>query len=81
MRRTILFMALAVWIGAPDALAQGSSSVPKNPDRPELKTPVGNRQPRPSDFPSGTAQSDPNDPLSQENRALDRKIRSICRGC
>jgi len=25
--------------------------------------------------------SDPNDPLLKENRALDRTIKSICRGC
>jgi hypothetical protein len=25
--------------------------------------------------------TDPNDPLSKENAALDRKIKSICRGC
>ncbi len=43
--------------------------------------PVGHRQPRLSDVPSENHLSDPNDPLSKENAALDRKIKSICRGC
>lgn len=43
--------------------------------------PIGHRQPRLSDVPSEKNLSDPNDPLSKENAALDRKIKSICRGC
>jgi hypothetical protein len=43
--------------------------------------PVGHRQPRASDVPSEKSFSDPNDPLSKENQALDKKIKSICRGC
>jgi len=81
MRKTILSMALMVLIGAPDAFAQGSSSVSKNSGGGVIQAPVGHRQPRPSDLPSEKNLSDPNDPLSKENRALDRKIKSICRGC
>jgi hypothetical protein len=43
--------------------------------------PIGHRQPRASDMPNKNIVSDPNDPLTKENRALDRKIKSICRGC
>ena len=43
--------------------------------------PVGHRQVRPSDVPNEKNPSDPNDPLSKENQALDKKIKSICRGC
>lgn len=43
--------------------------------------PVGHRQPRANDVPSEKNLSDPNDPLSKENQALDKKIKSICRGC
>ena len=43
--------------------------------------PVGHRQPRVGDLPSEKSISDPNDPLSKENQALDKKIKSICRGC
>jgi hypothetical protein len=74
-------MALMVLIGAPDAFAQGSSSVSKNSGGSTIQAPVGHRQPRPADLPSEKNLSDPNDPLSKENRALDRKIKSICRGC
>ncbi len=42
---------------------------------------MGHRQPRVSDVPSEKNVSDPNDPLSKENQALDKKIKSICRGC
>ncbi len=81
MRKTILSIALVVLLGGPDVLAQGSSSVSKNSGGPS-QAPVGHRQPRPADLPnSGKEQIDPNDPLSKENAALDRKIKSICRGC
>jgi hypothetical protein len=81
MRKTLLSMAMVVLVGAPDALAQGSSSVPKNSGGSSIQAPIGHRQPRPSDLPGERNLSDPNDPLSKENRALDRKIKSICRGC
>jgi hypothetical protein len=86
MRTTILSIALMVLIGGADAFAQGSSSVSKNSGGGGggvMQAPVGHRQPRPSDLPNdGKGQYvDPNDPLSKENAALDRKIKSICRGC
>ena len=82
MRKTVLPIALLVLFGIPDALAQsGSSTVTKNSDKPAIQAPVGHRQPRASDVPSEKNLSDPNDPLSKENAALDRKIKSICRGC
>jgi hypothetical protein len=83
MRKTILSIALMVLIGGPDAFAQGSSSVSKNSDKPIPQAPVGHRQPRASDVPppSDRSMNEPNDPLSKENAALDRKIKSICRGC
>ena len=83
MRTTILSIALAVLIGGADALAQSSSSVPKNSGGSGgvIQAPVGHRQPRAGDVPNEKNLSDPNDPLSKENAALDRKIKSICRGC
>ena len=85
MRITILSMALVALIGGADAFAQGSSSVSKNSgvsgSGGVIQAPVGHRQPRVSDVPSEKNLSDPNDPLSKENAALDRKIKSICRGC
>ena len=85
MRTTILSIALVVLIGGADAFAQGSSSMPKNSGGGGgggvIQAPVGHRQPRVSDVPSEKNLSDPNDPLSKENQDLDRKIKSICRGC
>ena len=84
MRTTILSIALTVLVGGADVLAQGSSSVSKNSGGSSggMQAPVGHRQPRPSDLPNdGKSQVDPNDALSKENAALDRKIKSICRGC
>jgi len=86
MRTTILSMALVVLIGGADGFAQGSSSMSKNSGGASggggvIQAPVGHRQPRAGDVPSEKNLSDPNDPLSKENAALDRKIKSICRGC
>jgi hypothetical protein len=85
MRTTILSVALVVLIGGANAFAQGSSSVSKNSGGSSgggmVQAPVGHRQPRVGDVPSEKNLSDPNDPLSKENAALDRKIKSICRGC
>ena len=43
--------------------------------------PVGHRQPRADQVPSEKNLSDPNNPVNREDAALDRKIKSICRGC
>lgn len=84
MGKLFTVAALLVLIGSPTAIAQtgtsgGSSTAVKNQPMPQA--PVGHRQPRASDVPSEKNLSDPNDPLNKENAALDRKIKSICRGC
>ena len=78
-------MALLALIAAPAAMAQtgggtGSSGAASQ-SQPGREAPVGHRQPRADQVPSEKNLGDPNDPLSKENAALDRKIRSICRGC
>ena len=80
MRKIILSVALMVLAVGPDAFAQ-SSTVPKNSTQPTVQAPVGHRQVRPADVPNEKNLSDPNDPLSKENAILDKKIKSICRGC
>lgn len=45
------------------------------------QAPIGHRQPRASDVPSEKNLSDPNNPVNKEDAALDKKIKSICRGC
>jgi hypothetical protein len=47
----------------------------------QMEAPIGHRQPRASDVPDEKKLQDPNDPLTKENRALDRTVKSICRGC
>ena len=81
MRKIILSVALVVLAGCPEVFAQGST-VPKNSDKPIPQAPIGHRQPRASDFPNeGKTINSTNDVLEKENALLDRKIKSICRGC
>ncbi len=85
MRNLITTMALLTLIGSPAAMAQtGSntgSSGAASQSQPAREAPIGHRQPRAADVPSEKNLSDPNDPLSKENALLDKKIKSICRGC
>lgn len=41
--------------------------------------PVGHRQPTAADVPP--QERNPNDPMTKEDEALDKKIKSICKGC
>jgi hypothetical protein len=81
MQKTMLSLALMVLTGSGAFAQGGSSSVPKNSDKSSVQAPVGHRQPRVGDVPNEKNLSDPNDALSKENAALDKKIKSICRGC
>jgi hypothetical protein len=87
MRKALLSMALVVLIGAPAGFAQsggGSSTAVKNSGGggggSVLPAPVGHRQPRASDVPDDK-NVNPNDFLAKENATLDKKLKSICRGC
>jgi hypothetical protein len=89
MRNLIMTMALLALAGSA-AMAQtgGAAGGGANPSgspslapSPGGSAPVGHRQPRVSDVPSEKNLNDPNDPLSKENALLDKKIKSICRGC
>jgi hypothetical protein len=88
MKKTIISIALLVLIGAPAAVAQSDKGPPWT--RPSIgaipQAPVGHRQPRASDVPSGTSdlpneKNQSSDLLVKENALLDKKIKSICRGC
>ncbi|MHC2437786.1 hypothetical protein [Bradyrhizobium sp. USDA 4451] len=93
MRKTVLLMALMMvaagapqlgmsQIGISQAWAQqqgGSSSMQKNSGVPEA--PIGHRQPRRGDVGAEKNISDPNSQANKEDAALDKKIKSICRGC
>ena len=86
MKKTMALLAL---IGAPGAIAQSGSkgtSVGSTINGAVPQAPVGHRQPRASDVPNETSDV-PNeknstiDLLAKENANLDKKIKSICRGC
>lgn len=82
MKRMIISMALLVLVGAPAAIAQSGnsgSSATKGSSLPQA--PVGHRQPRAGDVPNEKSLSDPNNPVNKEDAILDKKIKSICRGC
>ena len=88
MKKTIISMALVALIGAPGAIAQSGSkgtSVGSTVNGTVPEAPVGHRQPRASDAPNATSDM-PNeknlpDLLAKENATLEKKIKSICRGC
>jgi hypothetical protein len=90
--KPIMGIAILVLVGGATAIAQtgggagssagsASTTAASSDNRTSGEAPVGHRQPRLSDVPSEKNLSNPNDPLSKENAALDRKIKSICRGC
>jgi hypothetical protein len=84
MRKLITAMALMVLIGGPAAIAQsggGTSTAVKNQPQGSREAPIGHRQPRADQVPPEKNLGDPNDPINREDAALDKKIKSICRGC
>ena len=86
MRKITITVAFLALIGAPAALAQpgtkaGSGSTATQSPRTTNSAPIGHRQPRASDFPSENSKSGNPLRVDPEEAALDRKIKSICRGC
>ena len=89
MMKAIGLLALLAILDVGAAVAQtgnkgtspGQTTTGDTPRAGIPEAPIGHRQPRASDMPNNNIVSDPNDPLTKENRALDRKIKSICRGC
>ena len=84
MTKIMLAVSLVVLIGGAAVAQTGGSKGSTSSGASSgsvLPAPVGHRQPRASDVPSEKTLNDPNDPLSKENQALDKKIKSICRGC
>jgi hypothetical protein len=81
MRKLSTTIALLVLIGGSAAIAQTGGSSNANSSQPAREAPVGHRQPRADQVPSEKNLSNPGDPVNKEDAALDRKIKSICRGC
>jgi hypothetical protein len=80
-KKTLASIAILALIGAPTAIAQtrAGSGASKSGGLPQA--PVGHRQPTRGDVPSEKNLADPNDPINKEDAILDKKIKSICRGC
>jgi hypothetical protein len=90
MRKLIATIALLALVDTSAAIAQTvGSRNPAAPPPPSVspdkqllpEAPVGHRQPRADQVPSEKNLMNPNDPINQENAALDRMINGICRGC
>ena len=86
MKKLIIAVAVLVMAGEGSAIAQsrtknnmGSSS--DSSMRPSPQVPVGHRQPRAGDVPDEKDLGGMNDSISRDDIALDRKLKSICRGC
>jgi hypothetical protein len=83
--KLVTAVSLALLFAGTAAMAQtgtgtGSAGATNQPST-SREAPVGHRQPRAGDVPSEKNLSNPNDPANKEDQALDRKIKSICRGC
>jgi hypothetical protein len=89
MRRLItttrLITAMAFLALGSVAMAQSGkisgSSTPSSTMGTIPEAPIGHRQPRADQVPNEKNLGNPNDPINKEDAALDRKIKSICRGC
>lgn len=86
MRISIATTIALSLFGISFALAQGTSGTsapapsasPSTPAPGLLPAPVGHRQPRADEVPSAAEKGYAE---SAEDKALDRKIKSICKGC
>ena len=79
----VIFVATTVLLLAAGSLATAQTGT-KNPSTDKQgpwPAPVGHRQPRVDQVPSEKDLANPNDPVNRDDAALDRKIKSICRGC
>ena len=87
MSKIITAVAFLALIGAPAALAQSgtkdgsSDSTADKSSRYINDAPIGHRQPRASDVPSEKECRESGRQINPADAALDRKIKSICRGC
>jgi hypothetical protein len=82
MRSVVITTVLLTFGSVAMAQTGGTgSSSQANPPPTGREAPVGHRQPRADQVPSEKNLSDPNAAVNREDAELDRKIKSICRGC
>ncbi len=83
MRKIFLTATLLVLAAGPAAIAQsgGRSANPSSQKQMPWPAPVGHRQPHIDEVPQENDLNNPSDAIKREDAALDRKLKSICRGC
>ena len=81
MRKLLMTMTLLALVASPAAIAQTGNQNGAAPRQGPLPAPVGHRQPRADQVPNEKNLSDPNTAVNREDAALDKSIKSICRGC
>ena len=89
MRKLIATLAIIALVGSPAAMAQnGKTSGPAATSKTSTggtrgvgDAPIGHRQPRPDKIPSASSETNDSARLDAEDARVDRKIKSICRGC
>jgi hypothetical protein len=81
MKRMAAALLTAVLLGGTAAYAQSSNKDDQRTSGSMFQAPTGHRQPRASDVPNEKNLTSPTDPMSKQDAAVDKKIKSICRGC
>ena len=82
MKKIAIAMGLLLLAADGSAMAQnGRNTNNTGTDKPLIEAPIGHRQPRPGDVPDEKNLGNPSDQANKEDAALDKKIKSICRGC
>ena len=76
--RLVTVTFLALMIGSAALAQTGNSSSSKQGP---MQAPVGHRQPRSDQVPQGKDNPSTTNAEKREDAELDRKIKSICRGC
>jgi len=80
MRKLFLTTTLVFLMAGSAASAQTGTKSSSDKQGP-WPAPVGHRQPRADQVPSEKDLNNPNSAANREDAALDKKIKSICRGC
>jgi hypothetical protein len=86
MRITTSLVATALFlmfgsVAMAQSSSMGSSSSSPNSSGAVREAPVGHRQPRADQVPDEKNLANPSEPINKEDAILDKKIKSICRGC
>jgi hypothetical protein len=79
MRKLLVTATCLMLSIGPAAIAQTGNSPAKRAE--PLPAPVGHRQPRADQVPEGKNNPNATDAEKRQDAELDRKIKSICRGC